>query len=320
MSDPEASSFVGRIVFGSADTRIRATWRIIVTLVVIFGGALFGAVLLQGFPLPTWIAPVAGHLFATIAAIGGITLMARYIEHRKISDYGFSISIGWWLDLFAGVLFGCLLVGVAFGLNYVRGEIIIVDTIAIGNAPSFSLGFLVSILAWILVGFWEETLFRGHFLTNAAEGLKTRDFSLKASLFGALVSSSVVYGVLHGPFGSNPSGDSLFYALAMTIAMGGLFGIAYILSGELAVPIGLHIGINFAEHNLFLGSPESAIPTILRVEQAGSGTAVQFQSMDAIVMVPVFALGYILVAGWFYSRQGTIESYTDLVHHPPISK
>jgi hypothetical protein len=303
------------VVYGSRDRRLRSTWRITAALVVVLGGAIVGTSIVRRLPIPSWMEPVAVHSLAAVSAIGAVVLMARYIDDRAISAYGFDLSARWWMDLVSGVLLGVLLVGVAFGLDFVRGGVTVVDRMATGSVPSFGLGIGISVLGWILVGFWEESLFRGLFLTNAAEGLTARDLSTRTSLVGALVSSSVVYGVLHGPFGSTPDADSLVYALVMTVVMGGLFGTAYILSGELAVPIGLHIGINFAEHNLFLGSPDSMVPTVLRVERAGSGTALEFQSMDPIVVVPVFVLGYVLVAGWFYRRRGGLEANTAVVHH-----
>jgi len=93
----------------------------------------------------------------------------------------------------------------------------------------------------------------------------------------------------------------------MTAVMGGLFGIAYALSGELTVTIGLHFGINFAEHNLFFGASEAVIPAVLRVARTGSAEHIQFQSIEPLVILPVFVFGYLCVIGWFYLRERTIS-------------
>jgi hypothetical protein len=183
----------------------------------------------------------------------------------------------------------------------------VADGVSSGTADSFVLGIVVALVGWMLVSLWEETLFRGIFLVNAAEGLSARELPTWASVLGAWANSSAVYGVLHGPFGSTPAADSLWYALLMTTVMGGLFGMACVLSGRLAFPIGLHTGINFSEHNLFLSPPGSPVPAVFQVVQTGSGGPVQFQSMGPTVVGPVFLVGYVLVACWFYARRGSVE-------------
>ncbi|MBZ6494050.1 CPBP family intramembrane glutamic endopeptidase [Natrinema longum] len=236
-----------------------------------------------------------------------ISILARYVDRRHVSDYGFSLSPTWTVDVIAGTGLGILLVGIAFGVASQRGTITIVETLSSGAFDSFVVGMGVAVAGWVLVGFWEETLFRGVFITNAAEGLAARGLPPSFVLIGAWASSSAVYGAFHGPLGSQPDGVGLVYALAMTAVMGGLFGLAYVLSGELAFPIGLHVGINFAEVTLFFGEPGGVIASLLRVERTATASAVQFQSLDPMVIFPVFLLGYVAVVGWFYRRGRTLS-------------
>jgi len=94
--------------------------------------------------------------------------------------------------------------------------------------------------------------------------------------------------------------------------MGGLFGLAYLLSDELALPIGLHTGINFADQNLFFAPPEGIAPAIVRTEHAVSGARVEFQSLEPLVIVPVFVCGYLLILGWawlYYEESPTSARY-----------
>ncbi|WP_195893083.1 CPBP family intramembrane glutamic endopeptidase [Halopiger djelfimassiliensis] len=270
---------------------------------------------MQRLSVPDLFEPLLGHFFAVVATVVALIVLARSIDRRHVSEYGFHVSLEWVVDAIAGAVLGVVLVGVAFGLTYRQGAVDVLDTMSAGTARSFAFGIGVSIVGWLFVGFWEETLFRGLFLRNAAEGLASRKLSATTALFGAWLSSSLVYGVLHGPFGTNPDGDALGYALVMTTVMGGLFGIAYLLSGELAFPIGLHAGINFAERNLFFGRPEADIPAVLRVEQVGIGSHVQFQSIDPAVIVPVFLFGYVVVTGWFSLRQGGFSPKRRIAHY-----
>lgn len=292
---------------GTVDERLRASWRIVLAVVLTFVGALGGTVVVERVDPSALLTPLVAHSFAVVAVLVTVAVVARYVDRRPVSEYGFDLSRGWGVDAVVGAVLGVGLVGLAFGLASRRGTVAVVEVLSTGTAGSFTFGFLVVALGWVFVGFWEETLFRGLFLRNAADGLTVRGATPVTAALGAWLSSSLVYGALHGPFGSTPATVSLAYALLMTAVMGGLFGLAYLLTGELALPIGLHAGINFAEQNLFLGSPGGVAPAVLRVEYATAGGPVQFQSVDPLVIVPVFVAGYALVAGWAFLRHGGVS-------------
>jgi membrane protease YdiL (CAAX protease family) len=300
-----------RIFYGTIDSRLRASWRIVVAVGLTFVGALGGTLVVQQVAIPELHVPLVAHLFAVLAVFATAGLLARYIDHRRLSEYGFSLSLSWGFETVVGAIIGIGLVGLAFALAHQRGVVTTVETLSTGAADTLVTGLGVVLIGWIFVGLWEETLFRGLFLKNAAEGLAVRELSPTTAALGAWLSSSLVYGFLHGPLGSNPEGTSLLYALVMTSVMGGLFGLAYLLSNELALPIGLHIGINFAEHNLFFGPPGAVGPAVIRAEHAVSGARLQFQSLDPVVIVPVFVCGYLFVAGWAYLRDGKISLKRD---------
>jgi hypothetical protein len=286
---------------------LRASWRIVIAVGLTFVGALGGALVVERVAVPDLFVPLVAHLCAVLAVLATTGLMARYIDHRRLSEYGFSLSPGWVGEAVVGAVIGIGLVGLAFGLAHQRGVVTTVGTLSTGAAETLATGFGVVLLGWVLVGVWEETLFRGLFLKNAAEGLAVRDLSPTAAALGAWLSSSLVYGFLHGPLGSNPEGVSVLYALVMTSVMGGLFGLAYLLSDELALPVGLHTGMNFAEQNLFFGAPGGVAPAVVRTEYAVSGARVEFQSLDPLVVVPVLICGCLLVAGWAYLRDGRLS-------------
>jgi membrane protease YdiL (CAAX protease family) len=291
---------------------LRASWRIVIGVGLTFAGALGGTLVVQQVAIPNLFVPLVAHLFAVLAVLATAGLLARYIDYRRFSDYGFSLSLGWGGEAVVGAVIGIGLVGFAYGLAHQRGVVTTIGTFSTGAAETLATGFGVILLGWIFVGLWEETLFRGLFLKNAAEGLTVRGLSPTTAAFGAWLSSSLVYGFLHGPLGSNPDGSSVLYALVMTSVMGGLFGLAYLLSNELALPIGMHTGVNLAEQNIFFGPPGAEGPAVMRAEHAVSGARIQFQSLDPIVAIPVFVCGYFLVAGWAYLRDGRISVKQDM--------
>lgn len=294
------------LLFGSEDGRVRASWRIVIAIGLTFVGAIAGSLAVQRVAPPALFSPLLAHSFAVVGVLVAVGLMSRYIDHRPVSEYGFTVSFSWLIDTIVGVGIGVTIVALAFGLNYQRGAMRIVDTLSPASVTSIVSGVGVVVVGWVLVSVWEETLFRGLFLKNAAEGLFARGAAPLTAAIGAWLSSSLVYGFLHGPLGSNPEGVSLTYALIMTSVMGGLFGLAYLLSDELALPIGLHTGINFAEHNLFLGPPDGVAPALVRVEHAVTGAHVQFQSISPSIVIPVFICGYLLIFGWVYVRGGEL--------------
>lgn len=305
----DSSSVFYRILHGVHDNRVRATWRILSALLLTFVGGFGGLFLIQqvGIEVPDWAVLPTVQLFAVIGVLLALVVLARYLDRREPSDYGFDLSLHWGIDAFAGVLCGIGLVGLGFAFAYQQGTVRIVDVVSAGTADSLGLAIGVVVVGWILLGFWEETLFRGMFLKNAAEGLAARRLSPKAAIFGAWLSSSLIFGLLHGPSGSNPGPHSVAYTLLMTGVLGGLFGWAYLLTEELAFPIGLHMGINLADANFFFGTPDTAVPTLLQVEHSVSGGPVQLQSLDPYLSIPIFICGYLLITGYFYLRHGSIR-------------
>lgn len=303
----QLATSIRQIVRGTSDTRVRATWRIGIAILLTFSGAAIGGLFIQRIALAELLQPLVGHVFAVGGVLTALFILARYIDHRPIPDYGFALSSEWIVDVLVGTLTGIVLVGLAFIGSYEQGAVTVVEIFSAGAAASFAVGLSILVIGWVCVAFWEETLFRSLFFKNATEGLAARGLSRHMAIAGAWLISSLVYGFLHGPFGSNPESIDLMYALVMTSVMGGLFGLAYALSDELAFPIGLHTGINFAEHNLFFGPVDTIVPAALRVRHAISGESVQFQSIDPLVIIPVFVCGYVFVIGWFYVRNETVS-------------
>ena len=303
----DSSSVLHRVLHGVHDDRVRATWRILSAVLLTFVGGFGGLFLIQqlGVDVPDWAVLPTVQLFAVIGVLLSLVVLVRYLDRREPSDYGFDLSVQWGIDAFAGVLCGVGLSGLGFAFAYQQGTVRIVDVMSAGTADSLILAIGVVLVGWVLVGFWEETLFRGIFLKNAAEGLAAQRLSPKAAVFGAWLSSSLIFGVFHGPFGSNPGPHSLVYTLLMTGVLGGLYGWAYLLTEELAFPIGLHMGNNLAGANLFFGTPDSAVPTLIQVEHSVSGGPVQLQSLDPYLTIPIFICGYLLITGYFYLRHGS---------------
>lgn len=90
----------------------------------------------------------------------------------------------------------------------------------------------------VLAAILEEIIFRGLLFRLCSKLLGT---------WGALLATSALFGAAHAA----NHGATLSSSLAIALEAGVLLGAAYAATGRLWVPIGLHVGWNFAEGSLF---------------------------------------------------------------------
>ena len=126
---------------------------------------------------------------------------------------------------------------------------------------------LLAALGYGAVGIYEELLFRGYLLRNVAEGVRLGPLMPRDALLLSLALTSVAFGFAH--YG-NPNATLVS---TFNISIAGIFlGLGYILTGRMAIPIGLHASWNFAQGNLF-GFPVSGTSgdaaQVLVIEQGG---------------------------------------------------
>jgi membrane protease YdiL (CAAX protease family) len=101
------------------------------------------------------------------------------------------------------------------------------------------------VLACLCTGFWEELLLRGVFITNAMDGLRRRMSPHRAALVAVLISATV--------FGLPHLAQPEYPVLILTWVFSGLvFGVIYVLSGNLALVIGAHATFNMAANIVFV--------------------------------------------------------------------
>lgn len=297
----------------SKSARFRAVWRVIIPLMLTIGG--IGVVQVGFFLLAEAIGITHAGRQAFIAILSGVfvagvlVLSANYIDNRRVRDYGFDILRRWITDFVGGSLLGLLLIGLLFVITYQLGWITIVDTVSAGDGPFLPM-MAVFLLGYAAVGFWEETLFRGIFITNACEEFVGRGFSTRMAAISAWIASSLVFGGLHLLFLSLPEGVPVSAALVIWTLMGGLLGVAYLLTGELAFPIGLHFTLNYAINNLFFHLPiseEAGIPGLFSVEVVAPTI---WHPVGGLSLVPIILLGYAVTIGWIswqYTDSRSVE-------------
>ena len=312
------------------DNRLRAPWRLLFQ----YGVFRYAAILLNVLVLVTFalvsgrdltrgtISSVAlfGQVASLVAAVLSVWLACRLFDRRPLSDLGLRFrERDWWIDFVFGLLLGAALMAVIFFIELSAGWISVTGTFEpAGNAP-FLFAILPPLLAFLCVGFYEELVFRGYEVKNAAEGLNSPGLGPKRAILLAWALSSLFFGLLHLP---NPNATLLS---AANIAFAGIMlGSGYVLTGRLGLPVGLHIAWNFSQGNVF-GFPVSGTrlsnATLVEVKQGGPAllTGGAFGPEGGLLVPAACVLGTLLLVLSVRLRSGKTTLQTSIAE-PPTRK
>lgn len=322
------SSPLGRalsLVWNRAERRPRAPFRLVAVAVVFllvgqatgtlyaalsgqYQGGVF-ALLFAGSTLDVAIR-TGSSLVGALTAVVSAAILALVVDRRRFSDYGFRLDRGWWRDFGFGAALGgglmTLLFLVSLGAGWLR-----VTGVGVAS-PGFSPGMLVVsyLLIFAGVSLSEELLVRGVFLTNVAEGTAgVGPLSERAGSVLAVALTSLLFGVLHA---GNPNATVISTA---SIALAGVFLAAgYVLTGELAIPLGLHLTWNYAQGVIY-GFPVSGIRVgVALVETELTGptllTGGRFGPEAGLLGVGAVLLGTGLIAWWAHRTRGELALST----------
>lgn len=191
---------------------------------------------------------------------------------------------------------------VSLGLGWIR----IVGWLAVdGTTMGFVAAFLFMTGFFAVAGIAEEVLVRGYLLTNLAEGLVGL-LSRRPAIGTAVVVSSAVFGGAH-VMNPNATGVS---TLGIAIA-GFLLAAGYVLTGDLAIPIGLHLTWNLFQGPVFgfpvsgMGFGVSLVDTVETGPDVATGGV--FGPEAGLLGVGAIAVGILLVAGYVRRRYGVLR-------------
>jgi len=305
------------VLWNDAERRPRALLRVVLLVVVTallaigtsvgasVGFGAFRALLAStvGDAAATTVSAVAG-----IALTGGTVSLAvliagRYVDRRRLRDFGFRIDRDWWLDCGFGLALGAGLMTLVFGVGLGAGWVRVTDTFQ--PQSGFIIRFLGLTLAFVGVGVYEELLLRGYLLTNAAEGLVGR-LGDRDAVVGATVLSSLVFGLAHA---TNPNATLL--STGTIVLAGGMLAAGYVLTGELAMPIGLHTTWNLFQGGVY-GFPVSGLgvgASVVVVEETGPDlvTGGAFGPEAGLLGLGAMVVGTAATAGWVRWRTGDLR-------------
>ena len=297
------------IIDGVQNSRLRPIWRIVAVLVtmtpVYYGGQLllFRAVRSADLGEIGGIVSIAGQTVTVALALLIAVASVRRLGNQSLQQYGIENSSVWWRDLIGGLGIGAAAtIGTVGYLIAGGGAELAVESSGTGSETvSIAVAAVLAILALVIVNSTlEEFVFRGVVISNASEGLQARRASLWTASLIAVGVSATLFGLFHfldGPF-----------EIVSSAMMGIFWGVAYLFTGRLALPLGAHIG-NISFFVLFQGQFAGfTLPTFILVETVGEPTLFEgFQLWGTRVMI-----GISLVILWvfvFYDRVGIHKKF-----------
>lgn len=274
-----------------SERRVRAGWRIVAML------ALYLVATIATMRLAEAVLGDRARLVAPLAlvavALVAVWVPARVLDHRPLRSLGLECDrtrlrqFGVGVVLGTGLMGGVLVIYLAAGWARVTGWFVAED-------EQFLASFALLVATYAAVAFLEELLFRGYFVTNLVEGFSRggpggpqpwSHWQRGLPVASAVAVSSLVFAHFHGD--SLTALDYLHFGLA-----GVLLAVPYVLTGNLALSIGLHWAFNVGATGLF--NVEGDLPALMRVSVDGPrpwvGEAGLVETLMIALTLPVVVL------------------------------
>jgi len=294
-------------VWNHNQRRLRSPLRAVLPLVVTF---LALALIQQGIRQRFDHLGIVGTL-ETIGLLcvlsGAVLLSASVIDRRPIPEYGLSFDYAWLRSFAVGgaiattVNAGTLLV--ALGAGWVT----VVDMIA-GAGPLPFLPAMGMVFGYITVAAaWEEFIFRAGMLQNLAEGANGY-VPHWAAISLAVFLSSGIFAFLHSGKLTHPT------QLGYYLIAGLILGIVYVLSGDLALPIGFHAFYNFTMAAIFGLGTSQQTPELLVLDVVGPAFWIGEEGLAQVVFV---VIGGVLLVAYIRLRDGHLRLGTHTTQWTP---
>lgn len=312
MRDPLA---LGRAaVWNDDERRLRTPLRLVghtvlLVVVVFVLGVGFQLVFATSLTAFAGVAALAVNVGLLGTALVVATLLAVYLlDRRPLAGVGLGVDGTWWRDLAAGLALGVALQTGIFLTSWAAGW----TTVDGVGGPGIVGGLVVGALLMAAVGFYEELWFRGYYLTNVAEGLRAvPGVDARRATLAATALTALGFGVLHG---ANPNATPV--STALVTGYGVYLALGYLLTGDLALPVGFHAAWNYVQGWVY-GFPVSGIAveaSLLGTRTAGPEqfTGGQF-GPEAGLLGLAWALASLPVIWWWVGRsRGEVRLQTSI--------
>ena len=139
------------------ERRLRAAWRLLVFLVILFVAAAVDGRVRAGLAgrLPDLYEDLVRALVFTLLIAAALYLGSRVVDHRRMRDYGFHFSRTWWIDLGFGVVLGALLLFGVLAVELAVGWVTVTGSFVPAAGQPFVATILFGVVAVAAVAFGE---------------------------------------------------------------------------------------------------------------------------------------------------------------------
>ncbi len=281
----------------SHENRLRVGWRIALFAAMFMAINVGLQVLVKGC-VPGWrempifrqMAPIA---IVAVSATFSTIVARRWLDKRDLTGMGLARSRESTTDLVFGFFLSAAMAtvfyAVALSTGLIRFEGFEWGKPVLGGKILMSGTVLIAFFViHVLVGWWEELVFRGYLLFNLRDGL---------GLGWAIAITSLIFSGLHL---LNPNGGGVVSTvLILAFALQGVF--ALLQTGRLWMPIGMHMGWNFFQGPILgFAASGNKTPSILRQSPVGpdwlsGGT---FGPEASVLMIPILLVSILIIRWW----------------------
>lgn len=229
------------VFWNRGESRLRAGWRLVGQF------AFFSIFIVIGFifddlvagPLPRSPAGVDESILFPIelllSSILSVWIAGRFLDRRRFVDFGLRFSALWWRDLGFGLALGAVLMTGIFLIQLGAGWVTVTGAFRSGMREfAFPVEVLVVLVSLACLAVLAEFQTRGYMLKNMAEGLNHQSWGPRGAIVLAALVSAMFFGLLH----YDPQAGMI--SILALVPAGLLYATAYVLTGELAIPIGFH--------------------------------------------------------------------------------
>ncbi len=297
------------VFYNSNEKRIRSGWRILLFLILFWCLAgltlvikpLFGSMTKREF-MENYSLVIISIL--SIAATIAVWLSRKHLDKKSVSSLGLQFSQSTWKDLVFGFCLSAAMAGLflvaawSFGLAEITG--VNWDKAAkltgVSENPSMMQSFTLVTLSMlllehILVGFWEELVFRGYLFQNMTDGM---------GLLPAILLSCGIYGAVHF---MNPNASLLTSSIIVLFGFLRIYG--YLTTGMLWLSMGMHIGWNFFQGPVFgfaASGHQKASLLELKVHDPHWLSGGSFGPEGSLLIIPIVVLALWTMRAWSLQR------------------
>jgi uncharacterized protein len=299
--------------WSSRQRRLRAGWRLLIQF-GLFVATLLGVAVLTNIIGKGNSGALLGIMLYFAVGLALAWLMGRFIDRRPFADFGFHLDGGWWLDFGFGIGLGAVLMTGVFLSEQLAGwvSVTVATVTESGLAPAPA--FLLSLFVYLAISFNEEFTSRGYQLRNLAEGLAGGWIGPRLAIVLALLLSSAFFGIAHA---LNPNATVL--GTFNIVLAGLLLSLPYLLTGELATSIGLHLSWNLFQGTVYGFPVSGGAPTrgLLILQQSGPElwTGGAFGPEGGLLADVWILIGCGLIVLWVYARRKSLGLHVGLAQY-----